>query len=234
MNNEAAAVLLEARGLKKTYDTGKASLPVLRGVDITLRAGELTTLIGASGSGKSTLLHLLGGMDSPDEGQVFLEGDDIHRLSGPQRARIRNRRIGFIFQFFHLLPEFTALENVMLPALLPGAPAAEGSAHDRALELLTRVGLAARAGHKPAQLSGGEMQRVAFARALINNPVLVLADEPTGNLDTRSSAQFVELLTHFNREQGKTFLIATHNPGLAGLGTRRLEMRDGYLVSPSA
>lgn len=208
------------------YDT-----PVLRGVSLELAAGEFVALVGPSGAGKSTLLHLLGGLDMPDQGTIELWLDDrcynYGELSDEERARLRNRAIGFIFQAYHLLPELTALENTMLPALLAGLPWKQ--VRHRAMALLERVGLLHRADHRPAELSGGEQQRVAIARALINHPVLVLADEPTGSLDSANAELVLHMLHELQRDFATACILATHSPEVAHRAPRQLYLRDGYL-----
>src|SRR5437870_1697661 len=202
-------VLLSARAVHKTYWLGKRSLEVLRGVDVELRRGDFLALRGASGAGKSTLLHLLGGLDAPNQGEIRLAGRNLAGLSRRELARLRNEEVGFIFQAYYLLPELDALENVCLPARMARRPAAQAAARGR--ELLARVGLQERMEHKPYELSGGEQQRVAIARALINSPDLVLADEPTGNLDSRTGGGIIALLCALQSEGPTTLLIATHD-----------------------
>jgi ABC-type lipoprotein export system ATPase subunit len=216
---------LEARGVFKTYTLGKRKLEVLHGVDFAVRRGEFVALCGASGAGKSTLLHLLGGLDRPDTGELRFDNVSLNRLSDDELARLRNRRIGFIFQAYHLLPELDALENVCLPARLQRRPAAEVETIGR--QLLNRVGLGARTDHKPLELSGGEQQRVAIARALINQPELILADEPTGNLDSYTGDGIINLLCELRAERNATLIIATHDPRVAARAPRVVEMVDG-------
>lgn len=221
---------LLARNLRKVYVGGDGSeLTVLDGVGIEVRPGEAVAVIGASGAGKSTLLHLLGGLDRPTAGEVVVGGQRLDRLAERELAAMRNRAIGFVFQFHHLLREFTALENVMMPMLIAGLGSAE--AERRAAELLDQVGLAARLTHKPAQLSGGEQQRVAVARALANRPLLVLADEPSGNLDTHTSEQLHDLFFRLRTDHGVAMVLATHNRELADRADRVLLIRDGRLQS---
>ena len=208
-----------------------ATLNVLRGINLTVSKGEIIAIVGASGSGKSTLLHILGGLDLPTSGEVWWGEKNIGQLSDENRSRLRGTDIGFVFQFHHLLPEFTALENVMIPILIQN-----GSMEDAAVrskELLVKVGLADRMNHKPAELSGGEQQRVAVARALANRPGIILADEPSGNLDSEGSEKLHSLLWDLNRTEGQTFIIVTHNESLASQSSRRLLMRDGLLVHHS-
>jgi lipoprotein-releasing system ATP-binding protein len=223
---------VEVRGLTKTFLHGGRKLAILRGIDLTLGAGEMVAVVGASGVGKSTLLHILGTLDAPTSGSLRFDDAELTRLSPSALAAFRNRSIGFVFQFHHLLPEFTALENVMMPALIGRMNRSE--AEDRARGILGRVGLAERLTHRPGELSGGEQQRVALARAVILEPRLLLADEPTGNLDSRTGAEVHELFFELNRERGMTMLIVTHNPGLAGGMPRRLHMVDGVLEDEPA
>lgn len=219
---------LQVRGLKKVFHHGGRVLPVLRGIDVELRPGELVSVVGASGVGKSTLLHLLGTLDTPSEGQILFDGIDITSLSPPKLAAFRNRQIGFVFQFHHLLPEFTAIENVMMPGLVNRLPKRECG--ERAERILTRVGLKDRLFHRPGELSGGEQQRVALARALLLSPRLLLGDEPTGNLDSKTGRAMHELFLELNRELGMTLLLVTHNDELAGQTHRQLRMVDGLIV----
>ncbi len=219
--------ILRASGLHKEFGRGPGAVAVLRGCDLEVRAGEWVAVAGSSGSGKSTLLHVLGGLMHPDSGEVTVGERRLYTLSDPQRARIRNRSIGFVFQFHHLLPEFTALENVMLPGRIAGSPAPV--IETRALALLDRMGLAARADHKPGELSGGEQQRVAVARALINEPNIVLADEPSGNLDRDNSEALHGLLEEMARERQLALVVATHSPALARRAHRTVVLRGGAL-----
>jgi lipoprotein-releasing system ATP-binding protein len=215
--------------MSKEFDRGGAAPPlrVLSDVTLTLYRGELVTIVGASGAGKSTLLHCLGTLDLPTHGQILFDGTDVVRLPPPDLARFRNHTIGFVFQFHHLLPEFTALENVMMPLRIARRPLAE--ARPRAESLLARVGLAERVGHRPGMLSGGEQQRVAMARALAMGPALLVADEPTGNLDEHTAEALHELLREMHRDAGLTSVIATHNTRLAALCDRVLRLEDGVL-----
>jgi lipoprotein-releasing system ATP-binding protein len=216
------------RDIRRTYKTGAESLTVLESASIALRSGEIVALVAPSGSGKSTLLHLAGLLEKPDAGQVIIDGQEAGALPDDARAAIRLRKIGFVYQFHHLLAEFTALENIALPQMIAGVPQAQANA--RAQELLGKLGLAARAGHLPGKLSGGEKQRVAIARALANRPRLLLADEPTGNLDVATAdVVFTELL-HIVRAENVAALIATHNPDLAARMDRQITLRDGRLV----
>ncbi len=219
---------LEAIQLRRSYTLGDGSeLEVLRGVDLTVEGGEAVSIIGASGSGKSTLLHLLGALDRPTSGEVRLGGVSLVGRPGPELARIRNRFVGFVFQFHHLLREFTSLENVMLPALIDGQE--RKTAEARAMELLDAVGLSERLTHRPWQLSGGEQQRVAVARALANHPVVLLADEPSGNLDGRTSEALHDLLFRIREQEGLSLVLVTHNRELAARADRTLLLRDGEL-----
>jgi ABC-type lipoprotein export system ATPase subunit len=220
--------LVEAIGVTKVFRLGQRSVEVLKGVQLGVRQGEFVALRGASGAGKSTLLHLLGGLDAPDDGRIEFDGLDVSALSARARARFRNREVGFVFQAYHLFPELDALENVCLPARM--ARVAPRVARARARALLERVGLAERAGHRPAELSGGEQQRVAIARALINEPRVILADEPTGNLDSRTGAEVLELLQQLQAERHATLIVATHDAHLAGRAQRIAELVDGQVA----
>src|SRR5512136_2797482 len=222
-------VLLSARGVHKTYLLGKRSLDVLRGVDVELRRGGFLALRGASGAGKSTLLHLLGGLDTPNLGEIRLAGRNLADLGRRDLARLRSQEVGFIFQAYYLLPELDALENVCLPARMARTAAAEAEARGR--DLLVRVGLGERLDHKPYELSGGEQQRVAIARAMINQPDLLLADEPTGNLDSHTGEEIIELLCALRAEKQTTLVIATHDARLAGRAPKVLELVDGQAVA---
>jgi len=224
--------LLRARALTKTYTMGKRSLEVLRGVDLDVARGEFLALRGASGAGKSTLLHLIGGLDLPNAGEILFDGNNLVAFSERKLTDFRNRRVGFIFQAYHLLPELTALENVCLPARM--ARISSATVEVRGRELLARVGLKDRLDHKPSELSGGEQQRVAIARALINEPELVLADEPTGNLDSKTGGEIIELLKSLRVEKNTTLVIATHDAKVAANAERVIELVDGQIKSFSA
>ncbi|MCF4164585.1 ABC transporter ATP-binding protein [Zavarzinia compransoris] len=222
-------VSLRLDGVTRTFAQGAERLDVLRGADLDLHRGEVVALVGPSGAGKSTLLHIAGLLEKPSGGKVVVGGTVAGDLPDRERTRLRLQHLGFVYQFHHLLPEFSALENVMMPQLIAGA--AKAKARDRALDLLDRVGLSARAGHRPAKLSGGEQQRVAIVRALANGPKVLLADEPTGNLDERTADHVFGELLHLVKEQGLSALIATHNPALAARMTRIVTLHDGKLIS---
>ncbi len=217
--------MIEAKGIEKSFGT----LKVLKGIDFSAEKSEVVSIMGMSGAGKSTLLHILGTLSSPDAGTLSIDGTDVFALGSKELSDFRNRRIGFVFQFHHLLPEFTSLENVTIPALIAGRSSAD--AKEAALALLSDLGLAERVTHKPAELSGGEQQRVAIARALVNSPAVLFADEPSGNLDTATKAELHKLLFSLRDRYGQTIVIVTHDPELAAMCDRSLFMRDGMFVS---
>jgi lipoprotein-releasing system ATP-binding protein len=223
--------VLTCRNLKKTYYQGKLEVPVLLGVDLDVAAGERVAVVGASGSGKSTLLHLLGGLDSATGGEVLINGQNIQSMSEAQRGTLRNRSLGFIYQFHHLIAEFSAQENVAIPLLIRGVPSDE--AGERAAKILEQVGLAHRLAHRPGELSGGERQRAAVARALVTKPVCVLADEPTGNLDRHNAESVIELMLDLNQSLGTSFIVVTHDRGLASKAERICRLVDGVLTDVS-
>jgi lipoprotein-releasing system ATP-binding protein len=225
--NPGSSIVLRADAVAKTYQEGKLRTDVLRNVDLSVRRGETVAIIGASGTGKSTLLHILGGLDAPTSGEVIVEGQTMSRLSDRARGELRNQSLGFVYQFHHLLPEFTAVENVCMPLLIRGT--AIGEARERAVALLGRVGLGQRLEHKPGELSGGERQRCAVARALVARPACVLGDEPTGNLDEKNAAQVYELMLELNREIGTALVLVTHDQRLAARAERILELSGGTL-----
>ena len=216
--------MLKATNITRNYN----DLQVLKGVDIIVNKGEIVSIVGSSGAGKSTLLHILGSLDKANSGEIWINNQRIDTLKEKELAKFRNQHIGFVFQFHHLLPEFTALENVCIPGWIAGTNKKE--LEDKALELLKILGLQDRASHKPLELSGGEQQRVAVARALINNPDIVFADEPTGNLDSKHAQELHELFLHLQKTMGQTFLIVTHNEALAKMSDRVVHMKDGHIV----
>jgi len=222
-------MVLACSALTKTYGMGNVSVPVLRGIDFDVRRGESVAIVGASGSGKSTLLHLLGGLDRPTSGEVLLLGQDLFALPPAAQGELRNKALGFVYQFHHLLPEFSALENVAMPLTIRRAP--EREAHAKARQVLEEVGLGHRIGHRPGELSGGERQRVAVARALVTSPACVLADEPTGNLDRENAAKVFDLIVELNKRHDAAFVMVTHDPDLAARMERRLTISDGRLES---
>lgn len=216
-------MILQAKDIFKTY----GELQILKGVSLEVQKGEIVSIVGASGAGKSTLLHIIGTLDRPDKGRLSLNGQELDKLNEKKLSDFRNRNIGFVFQFHHLLPEFTALENVSIPGYIAGAP--QKMVEKRAMELLERLGVADRAGHKPGALSGGEQQRISVARALINNPAIILADEPSGNLDSENAASLHRLFFDLRDSMQQTFIIVTHNEELASISDRTIHMRDGLI-----
>ena len=226
--------ILRATAIEKSYRLGRREIPVLRGVDLDVRSGEMLALLGASGAGKSTLLHVLGLLDPPTSGSVVFDGKSVHDLSPMRRASVRHKEIGFVFQFYHLIPELNALQNVKLGQMMLRGPLQylrhRGEIHRKAIDLLTQVGLEDRLKHKPNELSGGEKQRVAIARALIANPRVILADEPTGNLDSQTATEVLEILFRINREQNIAFVMVTHNEELAERCDRIVRLKDGRVV----
>jgi len=223
-------IALECVNLKKSYTEGPISVDVLKGISFQLKKGEFVAIIGNSGSGKTTLLHMIGGLDIPSSGLVEVNGQDFSALSDRQRGDVRNQHVGIVYQFHHLLAEFSALENVAMPLMIRKSETVK-SAQNRARNMLEKVGLSHRLNHKPAELSGGERQRVAIARALVTEPTVVLADEPTGNLDVHTAKEIQQLMSELNRDLGISFLIVTHDLGLAGKVERVLKMEDGHLMS---
>ncbi len=221
--------MIEAKGLRKSYINGANRLEVLKGVDLRAERAQVTAILGPSGAGKSTLLHLMGGLDSPSAGEVLMDGINIYSLSDRERARLRNRKVGFVFQFYHLLPEFSALENVILPLWIRGDNGKD--AQKKGTDVLNVVGLGERLNHRPSQLSGGEQQRVAIARALINDPEVLLCDEPTGNLDSETGKNIIELLWDLNVRRKTTLIIVTHDAQIAGRAETVLHIRDGIIVN---
>ena len=222
-------LLLEGKALKKTYRPGSRVVEVLKEMDLSVQEVEMVVIVGPSGSGKSTLLSILGGLDRPTHGTVHFQGENLYGLADRQLAQIRSTKFGFVFQFYHLVPELTALENVALPAWIHGAGVSSKKVLQRAGQLLKQVGLSERVTHHPAELSGGEQQRVAIARALMNSPQLIFCDEPTGNLDSHTGGGILKLLVELHREQGTTFVIVTHEPSITKVASRVLSLKDGQL-----
>ena len=221
--------LIKLKDLTKTYHVGELDVPVLKGVSMGIDRGELVALMGASGSGKSTLMNILGCLDRPTSGQYWLDGQEVSQISSDQRALVRNRKIGFVFQSFNLLPRTSALEQVMMPLTYTATDLSQREARKRATALLDRVGLGDRIHHEPSQLSGGQQQRVAIARALINRPPLLFADEPTGNLDSKTSKEVLQMFDQLNREEGITIMLVTHDADVAAVAKRRIKMSDGLI-----
>ncbi|MBI4706305.1 MAG: ABC transporter ATP-binding protein [Candidatus Omnitrophica bacterium] len=222
--------MLEAKNIHKVYSNGTKTLPVLKGVNLSIEQGKFIAIVGPSGAGKSTLLHVLGGLDHPSEGSVFFTGRDIYKLKDNARCALRNKNIGFVFQFYHLLAEFTVLENVALPKLIAQGNGPKAIIED-ALKMLGKVGLSERLGHFPSQLSGGEKQRVAIARALINAPEILFCDEPTGNLDSASGGEIINLIRSINKENRMSVVLVTHNTELANSTDKVYHLKDGVLVN---
>jgi ABC-type lipoprotein export system ATPase subunit len=221
--------LIELRDIYKTYHLGEVDLPVLKGVSLNVRHGELVALMGASGSGKSTLMNILGCLDHPTSGEYWLEGREISRLTAQEQARLRNRMVGFVFQNYNLLPRTTALENVLMPLSYTKENLSEHQMRQRATELLQKVGLGDRADHQPSQLSGGEQQRVAIARSLVNRPRVLFADEPTGNLDSHTSEEILQMFQQLNSAEGITLILVTHDPNVAQHAQRIIRIKDGLI-----
>ena len=226
--------MIDLRDITKIYRQGEVETPVLRGITLAIERGELVALMGASGSGKTTLMNVLGCLDQPTSGDYWLDAEDVVRLSSDARAALRSRKIGFVFQTFNLLPRTTALENVMMPVSYAGSHVRRDEARQRGMALLERVGLGERLHYQPSKLSGGQQQRVAIARALINDPALLLADEPTGNLDSRASAEILRMLEELNQEHGVTVVLVTHDPEVARHARRTVRISDGVVVEDRA
>ncbi len=227
-----SAVMLEARGIRKVYNGSEKPLEVLKGINLNIDKGSFIAIVGPSGAGKSTLLHILGGLDEPTSGKILIDGQDMYGLRDDVLTAFRNKRIGFVFQFYHLLPDFTALENVAMPFLLGDqAGLGDSQIRDKCFDSLKRFGLQDRAGHFPSQLSGGEQQRIAMARALVNNPEVLLCDEPTGNLDTRAGDEVISTIKKLNAENKTTVIMVTHNMELAKMADKVLCLKDGALLN---
>ncbi len=227
-------MLIESINIHKTYMQADSPLRILKGIDLTIDSGEVVAIIGPSGAGKSTLMHILGGLDQPNEGRVIFGGKDLYALSDAGRAQLRNTAMGFVFQSYHLLPELSALENVILPAMIKENSRKTSVIEIRGVKLLEQLGLASRVGHRPNQLSGGEQQRVAIARALMNNPKVIFCDEPTGNLDSASGAVVMDTLVNLNKTHGATVIIVTHDERIARRAGRTIQMKDGLLETALA
>lgn len=221
---------LKLENIRKTYSRGKVSVPVLKGLSLTIERGDMVALMGSSGSGKTTLVNLLGSLDQPTSGRYWLDGIEVSSLSEKERAQLRNEKIGFVFQNFNLLPRLTALENVMMPLAYSASGLSDRECRERATALLERVGLGSRLDHEPAQLSGGEQQRVAIARSLVNRCTILIADEPTGNLDSKTGQEILDIFRELNEEDGLTIVLVTHDPGVAEHADRIIHMRDGNIV----
>jgi lipoprotein-releasing system ATP-binding protein len=222
------AMIVSARNIHKKYGQGTSELHILKGIDLDIRVGDVAAIVGPSGAGKSTLLHILGGLDTPTDGQVQLDGKDVYALNDAERSRLRNEQVGFVFQFYHLLPELNALENVVLPAMVLNRKNSS-ELQSRGAELLEKVGLKSRMTHRPNELSGGEQQRVAIARALVNHPKVVLCDEPTGNLDSQSGDAIIDILLDLNKTERQTLVIVTHDEKVAKRSHKTIQIRDGKL-----
>jgi len=228
INGQNTSPILSAKGIRKIFQDGEKYVEVLKGVDISINQGEMVSVVGSSGSGKSTLLHILGGLDSPDEGEVIVAGQDIHKLSIKKQGELRNKKLGFVYQFHHLLAEFTALENVTIPLIIGGM--SEKKSRERAEQIIQKVGLIDRKTHTPSELSGGERQRIAIARAMVTRPACILADEPTGNLDLKTAQSVNQLIFDLNRDEATSFLIVSHDLQLAESMQTRYELINGKLT----
>jgi len=224
-------VILKSCNIFKSYFHANNDLPVLKGIDLNIEEGDIVSIVGPSGAGKSTLLHILGGLDKPDKGMVVLDNEDVYKMKDADRAKMRNNKVGFVFQFYHLLPEFTALENVLLPAMIQGRKEKKKQFEAEGLNILDQVGLKSRVNHKPYQLSGGEQQRVAIARALINKPRIIFCDEPTGNLDSENGTEIIRLLLDLNKNNKQTLVLVTHDEDVAKRSHRIVHIRDGQLIN---